>query len=708
VSFEKFKNIKTTVRIDTDAEYSKKLATLPENKGGGSVMRVILSVAAAFILVAAVGMWMLIGGAIRNQGGNIAGSPDNEADAYPMTEELKTELNFFLYESNALLLPEFDEESPLTVEQVLNYCELTGAAYDDDLILTREEFSEYANTTFGYDMTLSEDKKYEYTATNHPNLPIYEAVSLDLADGIAKIVYQSIDVQARFTLRVICSGTEPLEFGRFVSCKKEENIEVSLEITDKLKSDAMNLWSKFGLEKLADFDKDDPLTVEEIADNINEFEITSDRVITADELSEFAKRRFGYDITTDKEIKLGHMVKNTYVPCPPLTDYRVKDDVITMVYSGGGMSYILTQEKEIITSFKKERTNEYKSVKDAFDEIAKEFRFDIIPGVDYMREADDFSSLAHYIANLMGKTETYTNANGLSVEGIPQKSFSQMALQLFATDSGMDKVYVDFATATEITYGAVNGYGNDAFISIKELTPMGKVKYKSSKTEDVYGYKQVSVTYVTDKGECTVVYRSLDGIVPFAFESCERKEDVNGKEKTQEQMMADIAREYNFDAIHAFEEGTTPDYMRYHIATLYNELVSFRNGKGAWFYGMPLDDYKELAIKYYGKNDMEGKTPIDFEEQVGYLKYADLVKTDAGVYVCIESADGYIADYTFTDIQYGETKSGENCITATFYLNYVGVAQTTQTVKTVCFTTEGEMTPKQFISCTVATSEPIK
>ncbi len=709
MSFDKFKNIKTTVSIETDANYSKTLASLPESKNKGSVIKIVLSVAAAFMLVAAVSLWMLIGGAIRNQGEHIAGTPDNDGDAYPMTEELKTDLIFLYHERYLVILPEFDNDNPLTVEQVLNYCEFTGAAYDADLTLTREEFSEYAKNTFGYSMTLSEDKNYDTYKNNSVSYNTPDPIAFTLKNGVATVEYILDDCKA--VLRIACNSVEPLEFGRFVSFKKED-IEVKPEgLSLAQKQEALSFWTEHGLSTLAEFDKKNPLSVEEITENIEtaEFEITSDRIITKQEFSEFAKARFGYDMTIEEDIKLGHVVKYSTVgwEYPPLTDYRVNGDAITMTYSGGGMSYTLTQEKGIITSFKKERTNKYKSVKAAFDEIAKEYRFDVIPEKEE-HHLLGFEQKAQYVANVIGETKIYINSIGVKAHGIPQDQFIDIAHNLFQGGYGSDDGHFTFDNATEADYGIANCLGNEFFVPVKEPAPMGEVKYKSSKVEDHVGYKRVSVTFTTQKGECTVVYRSLDGIMPIKIESCVRKEDQDGKEKSLEEMMVEIANKYNFDAIHAFEEDTTPDYMRYHISQLYKKCVKLENGKGGWFYGMPLDDYKELAIKYYGKNDMEGKVPIDFEEQMGYIKYADLIKTDAGIYVCIEAGDAFYNEFVCTDVQYGKTKSGEDCITATFNEYFMGYDDVAPTVRTVCFTVEGEMTPKQFISCTIATSEPIK
>ena len=415
MSLEKFKNIKTTVRIDTDAEYSKKLATLPENKGGGSVMRVILSVAAAFILVAAVGMWMLIGGAIRNQGEHTADPPhpsdtvagsqgEDKPEVNQLTEEVKSKLELFAFNKKVYVLPEFDEKNPLNSEQVLRYFEYTGNAYNAELIFTREQFSALAQEIFGYDMTISEDIVYEYIETSHFTVEEYEATAFTVA----------------------------------------------------------------------------------------------------------------------------------------------------------------------------------------------------APGGKAMIE--------------------YTFESG-------------------------------------------------------------------------------------DKLTVTVTYTDIDSLDTSRILSVSREKAQNTAELTIQEKFENIAKEYHFYAIHPFEEGTLPYYVRYHVSRLMNKSRQFYNGKGGTFLGLPLDEYNETIIKYYGKSDMEDKTPIDFNEMTGYIKYADLVKTDDGVYVNLEIGGGLESRFECIDVQYGTTQTGEKCVSVTYNEYYIGSDRTVPDVRTVCYTTDDNLTPKRFVSCTVATSE---
>ena len=216
MSLDKFKSIKTKIEIQTDAEYSKSLTELPEKRIKKPILATLSTVAAVMLIAVAVGMWALIGRGVRNNG-NLK-VPASEAQTYAITDEIKLQLENLYRNYSIVLLDDFDEKHPLTVEQVLKYCDESDAPiYDFDL--TREEFSQFAKDTFNYDMEIPEDLVFELDQVHNTNYIVPEPVSFTVKDGVATATYQNPTVSV--TVRYRYKDSDPFTFDYFLSVNTE-------------------------------------------------------------------------------------------------------------------------------------------------------------------------------------------------------------------------------------------------------------------------------------------------------------------------------------------------------------------------------------------------------------------------------------------------------------------------------------------------------
>ena len=174
---------------------------------------------------------------------------------------------------------------------------------------------------------------------------------------------------------------------------------------------------------------------------------------------------------------------------------------------------------------------------------------------------------------------------------------------------------------------------------------------------------------------------------------------------TEQKTIQDIAKEYYFVAIRDFEEGLLPDYVRYHVSFFIDSSykVQYQNDNGGMFFGIPVEIYDETLMRLYGRgedrDDAElSDIAIDFEEQTGYLKYADLVRLkDGSIHVALEIGgnieNGYIID---------EFSVEDGIATVKYKITYND--EPTNEVHILRYTTDDGLTPKMFLSKETAIS----
>ncbi len=305
MNFDKFRQIDMPdVDVKADLTYIKKLERLPQKRK--SIAPVLLSVGAAVLMLAVFGLWALIGGAIRNSGEYVAEPLDqieSETLTLEMTDELKAKLEALYAERLLVILPYFDENNPLTAEQIITFCYDSDSPYFADATLTCEEFSQFAKESFGYNMTIPEDIVYENAAVHRYDYFFPKPTAITIKDGRAEIVYSSTGYE--YILGIVCNSVTPLEFGHIFSFNSElVPINQPVEMTDALRETLDNWYFKQKIFTLPDFDGQNPLSSEQV---MKYFELTGkiydeDLVFTRDEFSALAKEIFGYDMTIPEDI----------------------------------------------------------------------------------------------------------------------------------------------------------------------------------------------------------------------------------------------------------------------------------------------------------------------------------------------------------------------------------------------------------------------
>lgn len=457
-------------------------------------------------------------------------------------------------------------------------------------------------------------------------------------------------------------------------------------ITDEIKTQLKDLYMHHMLFYMDDFDKDDPLTADEIVTYLTD--INHDIIyesLTREEFAQFAKDTFNYDITIPEDIDnvIPSINDVDYITLDPI-DLRVADGVVTVTYQ------LFTTHEKISFTLTEDNKLDYfvaKSTKNISDYVM----------TDFVRSSLE-SLYRNYSIVLL---DSFDEKHPLTVEQV-----------LKYCDESDAPIYDFDLTREEFSQFAKDTFNYDMEIPEDLVFELDQAHNVNQIVPEPVSFTVkdgvATATYQNPTVSVTVRYRYKDSD-PFTFDYflSVNTEIPEAKPDSSKKTMEDIAKQYHFECIHPFEEGELPYYVRYHISTLIDKskIQQYQNKDGGMFLGIPYDDYKEVVTRFYGKDDMEGKEILEFSQMKSYEKYADLIRKDGELYVNLEIGGGMLdCEYEILDTQYKDGK-----VTVTFKAIEIGVdygnSQPDTTILT--YTSDDGLTPKQFISCLIATSEPL-
>ncbi len=344
MSFDKFKNLlpKPVEQPEGTDEYFKELANLEENKPKSKVLPIVTTVAAAVMIIVIVSIWALIGAGIR-QGAVIvpADKYENvELHEIEITEELSVKIRQLCLDHH-LFVPDFDKDNPLDKDIIIQLCEFHEEDLRRDLILTKEELYNFAYNLFRYKIKFKDIKYEEFQPSPHIDtagwLPISYSVSDEFSDGtsVVQVVFEENlpRKKDKKTVRYVQKGD--FEFEYLLSSQTEKYVETDPyyvwgdeeAITDELykKIDEVFL-QKHLINFLREFDRDNPLTKEQLAELCSKVLVGKNNVISKQEASEFVYDMFNMQVTFDSDIESkAHLSANTeYMPYYPI-QYMVSE-----------------------------------------------------------------------------------------------------------------------------------------------------------------------------------------------------------------------------------------------------------------------------------------------------------------------------------------------------------------------------------------------
>lgn len=201
MSLDKFRSVKPKKAMlsTTDTEYLKALNTLPEPRQRRNILHVLGTVAASFVLLAAITVWALIGRSIRV--GDITGDdiiPAAAVDSQSIcsveiTDEMQTLFADMYLEYEVPSLPRFELGEQPTREEIIAYLEIVAPDKISDTELSAKELNNFAYDLFGLS-TDHKGKTYEYAQSTeidyvYPTLTSFERAKTEDGRDIITLTY---------------------------------------------------------------------------------------------------------------------------------------------------------------------------------------------------------------------------------------------------------------------------------------------------------------------------------------------------------------------------------------------------------------------------------------------------------------------------------------------------------------------------------------
>ncbi len=234
MNLKEFKNVTTKpCDIEFDKNYLEKLSQLPKTAPKRHTFEIISTVAAAVLIVVAVGIWAIIGRGIRANTVDVVGGSYTEV---PVTDELNAKLNMELFgKYDVFCFREFDEKNPLsehellqinryaknaiTVNDPVTHSEYTTNANGEVAYVTGKMINDYAEKMFG--ITPAHDFAIygcviELGDVDYAGAKVDKISTEDLSDGTKKIRIEYNDFTRLRVLEYI--GTDlftPIRFTAF-------------------------------------------------------------------------------------------------------------------------------------------------------------------------------------------------------------------------------------------------------------------------------------------------------------------------------------------------------------------------------------------------------------------------------------------------------------------------------------------------------------
>ncbi len=231
MSFDKFKNIKPKAVFQPEGTdgYFEALDSLEYDRPKNKTISIVLTVAAAVAIVLLVSLWAIVGRGIR-QGADVV--PGASYDPHTVTvtqvqisDELQRKIStVFSNDYFDIFLPEFDKDSPLSNEQLAEFCSWMISGRAEDNIITKEQMSDYVYDIFNikteFESDIQSNRMRLLTmdfATYHP---IQYMVSEEFDDGTSVAVVALKSGSTVKYIRFVQKGELELEY--IVSVTKEE------------------------------------------------------------------------------------------------------------------------------------------------------------------------------------------------------------------------------------------------------------------------------------------------------------------------------------------------------------------------------------------------------------------------------------------------------------------------------------------------------
>lgn len=304
------------------------------------------------------------------------------------------------------------------------------------------------------------------------------------------------------------------------------------EMTDELYHKLLSFYGSNKIYLLSEFDKDNPLTKEQITKLCEEMssELREDLVLSKKELSDFAYDMFRYDMEFDNDIEYdAFFITYSSLAAVDFVSYSVSDTFD----DGTQLAQIEIQayehfetvrfvqrgdlQLEYFVSVNIDDTKKAPTLESEFERIATKYCFDSMPYFE-LGETPDFLSAKYHIAHVLGKDKwvEFKNSNGYSGYGIPIGLFNETAIELYGGIT-VDKSFVSLEDVNTVRYDTLNliDLGNNEFIVPLEAS--GGLEVESYKLINAYGIEYESENAFRITYEVTYKNTS-DG--PIRYETC--------------------------------------------------------------------------------------------------------------------------------------------------------------------------------------------
>ncbi len=224
MNFDKFKNIDMPdVKVEPDSEYLEKINKLPYRAQSGRILSVVGTIAAAILIVLAVGLWAIIGRGVRGTNTELyaADGADINSAIELDASEWSASLIFWLKYDN---IPLFDKTQPPSVVEMLDFYH----SYNSSAMYDRSYEGKFINSLslqyFGVTYPLDESRSYQNSGTDDIGKsyqPSYEpkakkVVRYDMADGKYNYVVTYTLKDSTYVFSFIASDTDNPRPERYV------------------------------------------------------------------------------------------------------------------------------------------------------------------------------------------------------------------------------------------------------------------------------------------------------------------------------------------------------------------------------------------------------------------------------------------------------------------------------------------------------------
>ncbi len=218
MSIDKFKNLQpVNHKFDvTDIEYVNKLNNLQSRQPKRQIWAAVGTIAAAVVIVLAVGLWALIGRGIRGTTTNdpIISPPANESESFEITSDMQQRFNEMYSKLHLYALPIFKKGENPTQKAFSDYVYYITTDAKSDWIITASELNDLYFDTFGVKSSFTTGINYDGPYTVNVSLTGTELLSFTrstLKDGtpIITLTYGEPDASVTTLSYVPISDFEP-------------------------------------------------------------------------------------------------------------------------------------------------------------------------------------------------------------------------------------------------------------------------------------------------------------------------------------------------------------------------------------------------------------------------------------------------------------------------------------------------------------------